>query len=94
MQLNNQEIIKDLFQTLSTEDLNFIKQHDKSEMINLHHSLGQMIRNKYKLWSVSWEPDLDENMIDYSPDHPDARSAYIVECIYDQLNSIQPGSTE
>ena len=46
---------------------------DARDMIKFHHSVGQDIRNHFKLWTYGWEPMI-ENGIDMSPDHPDAVS--------------------
>lgn len=48
-------------------------------LIMLHHSFGRYIRNKYQLWQVEWEPELDENGCDCSPNHPDQISMTIIE---------------
>ena len=80
-------------ETYANTILNELSVHDKSHMITigdndelalLHHSLGQYIRNKFKLWSVSWTPELVDG-IDYSPNHPDAVSFKVIENIYNML---------
>lgn len=80
-----EEICEDLPKRMSAEDLEWFKNHDKEDLISLHHSLGGFIRNRYRFWEDYWEPELREG-IDYSPNHPDARSQKIIETVYSKLN--------
>lgn len=50
-----------------------------------HHFLGRHIRNTYKLWTIPWEPELEEiggYSVDVSPYHPDAVSMKIIEQVW------------
>lgn len=49
----------------------------EDKLIRYHHSIGQDIRNEFKLWSVKWEPKIVEGF-DMSEDHPDAISQKII----------------
>lgn len=91
MEMTDQYIVQDLFKKLSEEDLNFLKNYDKSSLIDFHRSLGQYIRNEYKLWESKWDPVLIDG-VDHSCNHPDQRSMDIIECLYNKLNSVQSES--
>ena len=47
-----------------------------------HLTLGMQIRNIYKLWDRPWVPELNEQGVDYSPNHPDAVSMRILEEVW------------
>lgn len=50
-----------------------------------YHTLGRWIRNKYNLWTIPWEPQLEERsgcMCDCSPYHPDAISTTIIKEVW------------
>lgn len=61
----------------------FLAEYGNNSLIGYHHSLGQHIRNKYKLWSRKWEPFLIDN-VDYSSNHPDNVSMRIIEELWRQ----------
>lgn len=77
-------IAKEVKEFLATETINELKSTNEEDLIDWHHSLGQHIRNKYKLWSRSWTPNI-VNGIDMSEDHPDTLSMKIVTEIYNML---------
>ena len=56
----------------------------RESLINYHHTLGQSIRDQYRLWERKWEPDLRDG-IDYSPDHPDAVSQRVIEKTWEKI---------
>lgn len=82
--MNKEEIIEDLRKEIaenwSDEDRSafYLAVYNDTSLINLHHSFGTYIRNKYKLWTIPWEPELRDGT-DYSPDHPDQISMTIIE---------------
>lgn len=78
------KVAKEVKDFLATETINELKSTPEENLIDWHHSLGQHIRNKYKLWSRSWIPNI-VNGIDISEDHPDAISMKIIEEIYKML---------
>ena len=57
---------------------------DRKELPEYHESYGRHLRNKYKLWSYKWEPEIKNN-VDCSPDHPDQTSMRIIERIWEIL---------
>lgn len=73
------EIVLDIAKNESTKEIISNKRED---LILLHHSSGMWIRNTYKLWERSWEPEIRDG-VDYSPNHPDAISQVIIEKLYD-----------
>lgn len=91
--MNNREIVDDLKSNMKRKDLIYIKNLDKDDLITLHHSLGQDIRNTYKLWSRNWIPSKHEVvngiLIDVSPDHPDQLSMTIIEELWKDLQNIE-----
>lgn len=78
------KIAKDVKDFLATETINELKSTPEENLIEWHQSLGRHIRNKYKLWSRSWIPNI-VNGIDFSEDHPDAISMKIIKEIYAML---------
>lgn len=90
--MNNREIVDDLKSTIKRKDLIYIKNLIKDDLITLHHSLGQDIRNNYKLWEQPWIPQIG-NMhgydVDHSPEHPDIRSMSIIELLWEDLQNIE-----
>lgn len=55
---------------------------DQINLIQYHNNLGQYIRNKYKLWENKWTPEIDQEGVDVSKDHPDAISQEIIKMIW------------
>jgi hypothetical protein len=51
------------------------------DLHRFHHTLGQNIRNEFRLWEQPWEPDLVGG-VDMSPDHPDALSMRIIQEVW------------
>jgi hypothetical protein len=78
------EIVQTLYDGLDDETIRELRSVEKIELIRLHHSLGQYIRNTYGLWDRPWVP-LISNDVDCAPDHPDAVSMRIIEKLYDRL---------
>lgn len=76
--LSGEEIV------LSPSTIAAFKAMKKSDLISLHHSLGQHIRNVFQLWKIKWKPKV-ENGIDMSPDHPDEISMRIIEAAWKRL---------
>ena len=72
--------------TLSEGDIQYIKNQKKENLINLHHTFGQRIRNDFKLWFIKWTPIINSNGVDVSPNHPDSLSQKIIERIHILLN--------
>lgn len=73
----------------------FFKQADKTtqqqfintpfdELVQYHHSLGQDIRNQFRMWEREWTPELRDG-IDYSPCHPDALSMKVIEELWKKV---------
>ena len=48
-----------------------------SSLVEYHHTLGEHIRNHFKLWEREWEPNII-NGIDHSENHPDAISMSVI----------------
>ena len=44
------EAVKAVLASLCGEDIKFIKKMNKEELFQLHHNLGQKIRNEFGLW--------------------------------------------
>ena len=83
-----EEICEDLPKRMKKEDVEWLEQHPKAELIKLHSSLGRFIRNRYRLWENHWEPELREG-IDYSSNHPDAISQKVIEAVHSRLNGAE-----
>lgn len=63
----------------SYRDEFLITGYDGENLSAYHPTLGRYIRNRYHLWNTEWEPDLDENGVDYSPNHPDNISMLVIK---------------
>lgn len=87
--MNFDEIVKDLQKEISEvwsdEDKIsfFLTEYNDNSLVMYHHSLGQYIRNKYKLWTFPWEPELIDG-VDHSPYHPDNISMTIIQEVWKQ----------
>jgi len=60
------------------------KNSSVKELHDYHHSLGQYIRNTFKLWENQWTPELIDG-VDYSPGHPDAISMRIIRTVWEKF---------
>jgi hypothetical protein len=58
----------------------------RGDLYKYHHSLGEKIRNDFKLWDMEWEEDI-VGLFDISPEHPDSVSMLIIEAVYDKLKN-------
>jgi hypothetical protein len=52
-----------------------------NDLHRFHQTLGQDIRNEFRLWEQHWQPDLVGG-VDMSPDHPDALSMKVIEEVW------------
>jgi hypothetical protein len=52
-----------------------------ADLHRFHQSIGQDIRNEFRLWEQPWEPDLVGG-VDMSPNHPDALSMKVIEEVW------------
>lgn len=57
---------------------------EKDRLVTYHNSLGKTIRNEFKLWELSWTPEII-NGVDMSRDHPDAISMRVIETIWNKF---------
>ena len=57
-----------------------------ANLIRYHHTLGQWIRNEFKLWARPWAKEIDEQGVDMSPNHPDAISMEVIREVSRELN--------
>ena len=74
---------KNILNSLSDNDVEYLRSLKKDDLITLHHSLGRSIRNNEKLWYYKWTPELNDQCVDHSPYHPDAVSMTVIEKIHD-----------
>lgn len=76
-------IIKTTTENLTEEDISELLKASKEELINLHHTLGQEIRNNFDLWFN--EPLCKEFEKEIGFNHPDDISQYIIEEVWQNL---------
>lgn len=81
--LNLDTMAKSILEMLDSEDVEYLRSLKKDDLITLHRTLGQSIRNNEKLWCYKWTPELDDQCVDHSPYHPDAVSMTVIEKIHD-----------
>lgn len=88
--LSEEEIVEDLLRELDAQDLERIRALHGSRLIVLHHSLGQWIRNHYKLWAednphVVLNPRPSAKGVIDHPLFPDQVSQRIIEKLWVRL---------
>lgn len=54
-------------------------------LVGYHHTLGQHLRNHFRLWERKWEPEI-VNGVDRSPDHPDTVSMQVIHNVWKKVN--------
>lgn len=82
-----QEVYNKWYKTWAPTDQAYFRKHS---YIEFHHGIGRNIRNEFKLWDrPPHEPELI-NGIDYSPNHPDAVSSWILQRVQGLANNDQP----
>lgn len=74
------------FLVASTIQRRTFKNEKKEDLIKYHSRLGIVIRNDFKLWEYSWEPEL-VNGADASPNHPDAISMRVIEAVWEKVQN-------
>ncbi len=86
------EIVQAVFEDLQPSDFDVLKQVQRDDMIQFHHSVGMFIRNQYLLWDennpltmLNYEPQVVNGM-DENPKHPDAVSQEILRRVWDLAN--------
>lgn len=82
--LSVSEIVLDLCLNVSKEDRNWIKVMKTSDLIGLHHTVGQYIRNTYGLWHPNQPMVIKDDLGD---GHPDGISMIILEKFHAYLNN-------
>lgn len=81
--MNITNIIKTTTENLSAEEISELLGMQLDDLIDLHHTLGQDIRNNYDLWfngSLCLEFQKHTGY-----DHPDDISMYIIEQVWTKL---------
>jgi hypothetical protein len=73
------EIVKDFSDSLSEADLNAFLEMEREDLIQLHHTVGRHIRNKYDLWNIDNPLTLDK--------HPDDLSFEIIVAAHERLTA-------
>lgn len=81
MKLKN--IIKTTIENLTEEDVSELLKMQIDDLIGLHHTLGQDIRNNFDLWYNESLCNEFEKEIGFS--HPDDISNYIIEEVWQNL---------
>lgn len=87
MKVDINKIADDLIDKLSDNAKIQLGSLDSDDLISLHSSLGQDIRNEYNLWSTEWVPEL-VNGVDISKDHPDNVSMEIIKLMHTKLQGM------
>lgn len=85
--ITEEQMVNDLFHWLTVEAGEAAYPFfaaKREDLISYHHTLGQSIRNQYRIWERKWEPEL-RNGIDYSPNHPDAISQRVIEKTWEKI---------
>lgn len=82
--INLEDCFAVLTRELVPEDITFIKQNEDN-VILLHHSLGQYLRNKWGLWED--HSDLKTYFQELGLFHPDDMSGLILRSFHRHLNN-------
>lgn len=83
-----EEIVAAMIKQLPAHEAAFLKTKKKEDLIIFHHTVGQDIRNNYKLWypenplTSGYAEDGDEKR------HPDTVSMDIIEAIWIHCNGL------
>ena len=80
------EIVENWIRKETEENKKEFLNTPKEKLVKYHTTLGRTIRNKFKLWDTSWNPDM-QNGVDHSPDHPDQVSLRVIEEVWKRLNN-------
>jgi hypothetical protein len=83
---NVDQAVERLIDELSLKDRTTISNMDEGELINLHHSLGEYIRNEFGLWSGN--DDLMSScckIAKVDKIHEDTASTIIIEALWERL---------
>lgn len=81
------EIVEEILRLMPEDAKNVLSDFKEDNLISLHHSFGQDIRNDFYLWNPShpltkgYETDKDPT----EPKHPDTVSFEIIKAIYRKL---------
>jgi hypothetical protein len=78
-----EEAVESVISILSEEDRNSLKNIRKEDLIELHFSLGLLIRNNLGLWGDN-KKLLETD--DFKDAHPDNISSVIMKDVWDKLN--------
>lgn len=83
--LTYDEIFKSLVEDISkdNEEKQIFLSYRKEDLIHLHHSMGQWIRNIYKLWHE--DNPLTVGYINDETKHPDEISQKLIEDVWSYL---------
>lgn len=79
------EVLEWFKQSSDEERKSFIGCDVDDLVVWYHKTLGQDIRNHFKLWDYEWEKVLVDG-IDYSPTHPDNLSGMVIKEVHKKLN--------
>lgn len=77
------DVVQDLYDNLPPDDLAFLRDTPKSDLIQFHMSVGRRIRNYYRLWDANnpYVIITDEQ----SPFHPDQWSQTVIELLWEKV---------
>lgn len=84
--INVDGIVDDIITTFSEEEKQQLINLNEDELVGLHHTMGQWIRNHYSLWSYKWKPVMVDG-VDTSKNHPDEVSFQIIKMVHKTLRS-------
>jgi hypothetical protein len=89
-------IIDDVLASMDPNGFDEAKGYPKEDLPLLHHTMGRQIRNDYGFWSDSpltknWRENVCmrdvRNGVDFSEDHPDAVSMFIIRRVWEIARS-------
>ena len=80
------EVVKWIESAPKSQRLAFLR-CPECHLSRFHFGLGKDIRNQFCLWERKWEPQIDAQGTDVSPDHPDAISMRVIRLASQQLRA-------
>lgn len=84
------EIVDDLERIFrNVQDRDEFYGTEKGGLSKYYFTLGIRILNVYGLWEHPWEPEIDDEGVDTSPNHPDAISHRIIVAVWERGKGIE-----
>lgn len=89
------EIVDDAYSKLDADEIAFLKEYPRDQLLSVHNWYGRYLRNEYSLWAednpltmLDYVSEMKEG-VDCCPRHPDQMSMTILERIWERIQLLQ-----